>query len=99
MLRESPCFGCKRSLFCEPEHHECRARCAWVEELYAEYKKLDTDQRNAEWEMFDLITSAYYGKRYYFPENNGLVYSRDSHIYMSREEAYNEFLERITRCE
>jgi len=48
------------------------------------------------WELFDLITSVYYGKRYYFRERHGMVYSRASHEYMSMDEAVNEFLDAIT---
>lgn len=47
-----------------------------------------------EWDMFDLITSAYCGKRYYFLEDDGRVYSRESYKYMTKEEAYQEFLGR-----
>lgn len=47
------------------------------------------------WELFDLITSVYYGKKYYFREKHGLVYSRASHEYMSYDEALSEFLDAI----
>lgn len=47
------------------------------------------------WEMFSLITSAWYGKECYFIEDNGIVYSRVSCRHMTREEALNEFLRRI----
>lgn len=45
-----------------------------------------------EWEMFELITSAYFGKQYYFIEDNVLVYSRESNKYMTKDEAIREFL-------
>lgn len=48
-----------------------------------------------EWEMFCLITSAWYGKQYYFMQDNGIVYSRDSGKYMTAQDAYNEFLDKI----
>lgn len=52
--------------------------------------------RKGEWEMFLLITSAWYGKRYYFAESNGIVYSRNSHKYLANKaEAYKEFLDEI----
>ena len=44
------------------------------------------------WDMFSLITSAEYGKQYYFLEQHGMVYSRASHEYMTIEEAYEEYL-------
>lgn len=47
------------------------------------------------WELFDLITSVYYGKRYYFEESDGMVYSRLSHERMTKEAALSEFLDTI----
>ena len=56
-----------------------------------------TDYERGEWDMFQLITSAWHGKQYYFMENeaDGIVYSRESGNYMKREKAYEEFLGRI----
>lgn len=51
--------------------------------------------QKGEWDMFELITSVYYGKQYYFPEQDGTVYSRASHKTMSREKAIQEFLDTI----
>lgn len=48
--------------------------------------------KQGEWDMFNLITSVEYGKQYYFLENNGMVYSRKSHKYMTIEQAYEEYL-------
>lgn len=59
-----------------------------------ETKKL-SDYQMGEWDMFELITSTWYGKQYYFIQKNGLVYSRLSHEYITREEAFTEFLEAI----
>ena len=47
------------------------------------------------WEMFELITSVYHGKQYYFLQENGTVYSRDSCKYISKEDAYKEFFDKI----
>lgn len=56
----------------------------------------DVHDRNVgEWDMFDLITSAYYGKTMYSKYSkldNGIVYSRYSCKYMSMDEAIREFL-------
>lgn len=53
----------------------------------------DVHDRNVgEWDMFDLITSAYYGKTMYSKQDNGIVYSRYSCKYMSVDEAIREFL-------
>lgn len=48
--------------------------------------------KKGEWDMFRLITSAYFGKQYYFVEDNGIVYSRETHKYMTKDDAISEFL-------
>ena len=53
------------------------------------------DRKVGEWDMFELITSAYFGKQYYFVEENGLVYSRETHKYMTKDDAIREFLDII----
>lgn len=61
-------------------------------------KALEYDRGQYEkgvWDMFELITSAYYGKQYYFLEPLGIVYSRASGKYIKRDEAYREFLRMI----
>ena len=50
------------------------------------------DRKVGEWDMFELITSVYFGKQYYFAEDNGLVYSRETHKHMTKEDAISEFL-------
>ena len=45
-----------------------------------------------EWDMFDLISSAYFGKQMYFREENGVVYSRHTCRYMTMHDALREFL-------
>lgn len=52
----------------------------------------DKGYTDGEWEMFDLITSAYFGKQYYFDEEDGLVYSRETHKHMTKDDAIREFL-------
>lgn len=56
-------------------------------------------KKDGEWEMFDLISSAYYGKRMYFKEDDGIVYSRYSCKYMSVDEAIREFVSLIDGSE
>lgn len=51
------------------------------------------------WEMFLLITNAYYGKQYYFRESNEIVYSRASNKYMTVDEAVEEFLDILSGWE
>ena len=70
-------------------HNTTCAHCE-AEALYnAGYRK----QSEGEWELFNLITSTYHGKQYYFLNKDGSVYSRASHSNMSRDEAINEFLD------
>lgn len=52
-------------------------------------------QKYGEWEMFDLISSAYFGKGMYFKQDNGTVYSRYSCKHMSVDEALREFVSLI----
>ena len=52
----------------------------------------DKGYADGEWEMFTLITSAFYGKEYYFMQDDGIVYSRASCEYMKKDDAISEFL-------
>jgi len=45
--------------------------------------------------MFITISSAYWGKQYYFREDDGRVYSRETGKYMSFEDACVEFCAKI----
>ena len=54
-----------------------------------------SDRKDDAWNMFELITSVYYGKQYYFLQDDGLVYSRKSHKYMTEDAAIDEFLDAI----
>jgi hypothetical protein len=47
--------------------------------------------KNGQWEMFELITSVYFGKQYYSLQKDELVYSRYSHQYMNFQDALSEF--------
>ena len=49
-----------------------------------------------EWELFDLITSVYYGKGMYFEQDDGTIYSRVSCKYMTFEQAIDEFCGRLS---
>lgn len=51
-----------------------------------------------QFDMFKLISSAYFGKEYYFEEPNGTVYSRLSESYLkSKDEAVYEFINHISK--
>ena len=52
-------------------------------------------RKRGEWDMFELITSAWYGKQYYFKEDNGMVYSRKSHKTMMVHDAILEFIREV----
>ena len=43
-----------------------------------------------EWDLFDLLSSAWFGKRCYFRQDDGNVYSRLSGEYMSLDQAIDE---------
>lgn len=47
------------------------------------------------YEMFELISGAYFGKQYYFENDNGMIYSRLSHSYMTKDKALKELLDEI----
>ena len=51
-----------------------------------------TEFERGKFEMFDLITSVFYGKRYYFLQDNGMVYSRKSGRAIVMDDAVSEFL-------
>ena len=47
------------------------------------------------WDMFVAITNAYHGKQYYFLQENINVYSRECGGYLTQEQAYLEFINRL----
>jgi len=51
------------------------------------------DYERGRWDMFVEVTSIFSGKQVYFMQDNGMIYSRDSGEYLTREDAYNEFFE------
>lgn len=53
------------------------------------------ERKDDAWNMFELVTSVYYGKQYYFLQDDGLVYSRASYKYMTEDAAIDEFLDAI----
>lgn len=52
--------------------------------------------KNREWDLFDLLSSAWYGKSCYFKQEDGTVYSRVSCEYMSLDQAIDEFAHELT---
>lgn len=54
---------------------------------------INADEYNkGQWDMFELITNAYFGKQYYFPQDDGTIYSRYSGTYVTKEDAIKEFI-------
>ena len=51
------------------------------------------------YEVFELISGVYFGKQYYFEQNNGIVYSRLSNSYITKDRALEEFLDEIQSYE
>lgn len=59
-----------------------------------------TDYERGQWDMFNLLSSAWYGKQRYFLQSvdgipGGVVYNRHSGKYMTRDKAYTEFANQI----
>ena len=55
-----------------------------------------SDYDRGRWDVFNLITSVWYGKQCYFlQDKNDIVYSRNSGKYMTLENAILEFVEEI----
>ena len=54
-----------------------------------------SDYEKGRWDMFVEISTAWHGKQYYFLQNDGMVYSRESGFVMTPEQAYAEFTKRV----
>ena len=48
------------------------------------------------WNVFDLLSSAWFGKQCYFKQDDGTVYSRASGEYLSFDQALDEFAGELT---
>ena len=88
MRRSDSCIECPYSdgrIKCGNEMHDDALAC--IQQLEAR-----------EWDLFDLISSAWFGKRCYFQQDDGNVYSRSSGEYMSFDQAIDELAHELT-CE
>ena len=47
--------------------------------------------KTGEYDVLDLLSSAWHGKQYYFKQANGLIYSRATCQYMTLDDALVEF--------
>lgn len=52
-------------------------------------------RKKGEWDMFNFISSAYYGKQMYSEPSNGITYSRYSCKNLTVDDAIGEFIEII----
>ena len=81
------------------ELHRCKVTWAYCDgdcdKCTTPAPTADEIKKDGKWELFDLISSVYYGKRMYFKQGDGIVYSRYSHKYMSVDEAVLEFVSLI----
>lgn len=82
---------CKK---CPYEANGCGTICipAVTADAFAYIQQLEAKV----WEVFETITSTYYGKQYYFLQDDGTVYSRYSGESMTFEQAMDEFCRRAT---
>ena len=48
-----------------------------------------------EWELFERLSSAWFGKQCYFKQDDGTVYSRQSCKYLTFDQAIEEFEEML----
>ena len=92
----------KKGLECCAESEGCPEICPYYNEQSCGSKQrfdalayiLQLEER--EWDLFDLLSSAWHGKGYYFKQEDGTVYSRASCEYMSFDQAVDEFAHELT---
>lgn len=56
---------------------------------------LNTAFSEGEWCMFQIISTAWYGKKCYFKQEDGTVLSRLSGTYLKVDDAVEEFLQAL----
>lgn len=83
---------------CHSKRHDCpyrrEAECTLeiVTDAFAYIQQLEP----REWELFERLSSAWFGKQYYSKQDDGTVYSRMSCKYLTFDQAINEFANAIT---
>lgn len=70
-----------------------RENPAWGEQgdLMLEAARRLEEERDAAWDVFETITSAYGGKQIFFKQEDGMVYDRYKAEYITFEEAIIRF--------
>ena len=91
----------KKGLECCGIEHRCEI-CPYKEAGCLDLK-LESDAlayieqlEEREWDLFDLLSSAWHGKQYYFKQEDGSVYSRESCEYLTFDQAIDEFAQSLT---
>lgn len=74
------CKGCPCYSDSECSIHLAADALAYIQQL-----------EEREWNLFDLLSSAWHGKQYYFKQEDGSVYSRESCQYLTFDQAIDEF--------
>ena len=54
-----------------------------------------SDFNSGAFDTLNVLSAAYWGKQYYFAQDNGIVYSRDSGKCMTLDDAITEFANKI----
>ena len=54
-----------------------------------------SDYDQGKFDVLNLLSSAWYGKQYYFDQGNGFVYSRETGKYLKLDAAITEFAQEI----
>lgn len=75
-----------------PYDHDDPCHFIMHEDALAYIKQLE----EREWELLNLLSRAWYGKQYYFKQEDGTVYSRKSCQYLTFDESIDEFAQSLT---
>ena len=96
IFTNAPCTSCPfrtgTGAECIPHMSECAL--AYIQQLENHVDQLETRG----WELFALLSSAWYGKDCYFKQDDGTVYSRASCQYLSFDQATDEFATALTNA-
>lgn len=81
----------------------CTSKCPYFHEgdfctnvLHGDAIAYTQHLEDEKWNVFDLLSSAWFGKRCYFKQDDGTVYSRASGEYLSFDQALDEFAGELT---
>ena len=80
---------------CCLSEYEAR-ECAFGDgKFFVPLKDFSITDKTSAFDVLNTLSSAYWGKQYYFEEKDGRVYSRDSGGYLTLDEAVTEFANKI----